>query len=178
MKPALTYVVLWVVTLVLAVQVVLVLYYLKPEAFTVLNSPQAAQVAPPPKPADSIIAKVDSLRTEPKDSVSFDVKQVTVVSASSDSLKLLSSKLNAEIQKEELLEKKVLTQTTGADSAYAKEIKGTAKLLESMSAENAAKILQNLKLSEARQVLMAVKKKQAGKILSAMEPKLAAKMIR
>jgi len=178
MKPALTYLVLWIVTLVLAVQVVLILYYLKPEAFSVLNSAPPVQAVSQPSPVDSSITKIDSVRGEPKDSVSSEVKQAVVVSTSNDSLKVLSDRLNAEVQKEELLEKKVVSQTTADDSAHAKEIKGTAKLLESMSPENAARILQNLKLSEARKVLMAVKKKQAGKILSAMEPKLAAKMLR
>ena len=75
-------------------------------------------------------------------------------------------------------EQKLTSQNAAVDSTRAKEIKGMAKMLESMSAEDAARILQNLKLDEAKKVLMAVKKKQAGKILSAMEPRLAARMIR
>ena len=178
MKPAMTYLVIWIVTLVLAVQVVLVLYFLKPEVFSVVNRPVADQPARPAKETDSLVAKADTLRFEKTDSTVSEIATHVVVSSSDDSLKALSERLEAEIRKEASLQQKLTSQNAAVDSTRAKEIKGMAKMLESMSAEDAARILQNLKLDEAKKVLMAVKKKQAGKILSAMEPRLAARMIR
>lgn len=178
MKPLMAYLVLWVVTLVLAVQVILVLYFLKPEVFSLVNHPVADQLANPVKHADSLLAAVDTLHGGQKDTTVSEKATPAVDVASEDSLKTLSERLNAEILKEASLEQKLAAQNGSVDSAQTKEIKGMAKMLESMSAEDAARILQELKLNEAKKVLMAVKKKQAGKILSAMEPRLAARMIR
>jgi hypothetical protein len=178
MKPVMKYLVVWIVTLVLAVQVILVLYYVKPELFSVMNPPAAVAAPVSVKRADSLVAPVDTIRVEQKDSAISESPSPVIVTASDDSLKALSAKLEAEMRKEASLEKKLATQNAAADSTHAKEIKGKAKLIELMSPEDAAKLLQNLKLAEAKQVLMAVKKKQAGKILSAMEPRIAARMMR
>lgn len=178
MKPALKYLVVWIGTLVLAAQVVLVLYYVKPDVFWAVNPPAANPAPASVKQVDSLVAAVDTIRAEQKDSVISETPSPVNITSSDDTLKALSAKLQAEIQKETLLEKKLAVQNASADSMHTKEIKGKAKLLELMSPEDAARLLQNLKLNEAKQVLMAVKKKQAGKILSAMEPRLAARMIR
>jgi flagellar motility protein MotE (MotC chaperone) len=192
MKQGVRYLVLWIVTLILAVQVVLVLYYVKPEVFSVFNRQNADLPASSVKQNDSVIVAADTSRGAPRDSTASEIAAGVVavtssasesapnvlVSSSRDSLKALSERLQAEIRKEASLEQKLATQNVSADSARTKELKGMAKMLESMSAEDAARILQNLKVTEAKKVLMAVKKKQAGKILSAMEPRIAARMMR
>jgi len=192
MKQGVRYLVLWIVTLILAVQVVLVLYFVKPEVFSVLNRQNSDLPARSAKQTDSVISVADTSRVAPRDSTASEIAASVVaatssvsesapsvvVSSSRDSLKALSERLQAEIRKEASLEQKLATQNISADSARTKEIKGMAKMLESMSAEDAARILQNLKVAKAKKVLMAVKKKQAGKILSAMEPRIAARMMR
>ena len=112
-----------------------------------------------------------------RDSAEAVITSSVTINSSDDSLKAMAARLEAEVRKEAVLEQKLAAQHAVADSAEAKQIKGIAKLIESMGAEDAARLLQNLKLSQAKQVLLAVKKKQAGKILSAMEPRLAARMI-
>lgn len=177
MKPAMKYLVVWIVTLVLAVQVVLVLYYVKPEVFSMLNPSAAASAPVTVKRADSLVAEVDTIRAEQKDSSSSISTSPVMMTASDDTLKALAAKLEVEIRKEASLEQKLTAHNAAADSIHAKEIKGKAKLIELMSPEDAARLLKNLQLNVAKEVLMAVKKKQAGKILSAMEPRLAARMI-
>jgi len=177
MKQAMKYLIVWIVTLVLAAQVALVLYYEKPELFSLLNPPAAPPAPVSTKRTDSLVAAFDTVRVEQKDSAISESPSPVVVTASDDTLRALSAKLEIEIRKEVSLEKKLAAQNAAADSTHAKEIKGRAKLIELMSPDDAARLLQNLKLADAKQVLMAVKKKQAGKILSAMEPRLAARMM-
>ena len=66
MKPAVKYLVVWAATLVLAVQVALVLYYVKPELFQALNPsvpvPAAVPAAASGKQTDSLIAAIDTAR--------------------------------------------------------------------------------------------------------------------
>jgi flagellar motility protein MotE (MotC chaperone) len=64
------------------------------------------------------------------------------------------------------------------DSARLKEQKTIAKLLESMSPEDAAKILQKMDDKQVKAILFSVKKRQAGKILASLEPQRVARMMR
>lgn len=181
MKQVLTYVVLFFVTLLLAVQAVLLLFVVKPEAFTILTGTPAAK-------GSTVLAALsydslhkimpDSLREALRNSLLLDSLQLARATSEVDSIKILHDRLEVEIQKAAQLEQKLTSQSSSVDGARAKERKGIAKMLESMSAEDAARILKNMKTDEAKKVLMVVKKRQAGKILSAMEPQLAAKMMR
>jgi flagellar motility protein MotE (MotC chaperone) len=56
--------------------------------------------------------------------------------------------------------------------------KATAKLIETMSPEEAGKILKQMDDKEVKQVLTKVKKKQAGKILAMLDPSRAARILR
>lgn len=181
MKQVLTYVVLFLATLLLAAQVMLLLFVLKPGAFTILAGTPAAK-------GSTVLAALtfdslrsimpDSLREALRDSLLLDSLQLARATSGVDSIKLLHDRLEVEIQRAAQLEQRLTSQSASADSSRAKERKGIAKMLESMSPEDAARILKNMKTDEARKVLMTVKKRQAGKILSAMEPRLAAKMMR
>ena len=64
------------------------------------------------------------------------------------------------------------------DSTRQMDWKATAKLLESMSADEASKILKQMKDTDVKQVLAKVKKKQAGKLLATLDPARAAKLLR
>ena len=178
MKQMIPYVVLSLITLVLAAQVVLVLYFVKPEVFALVNPAAGHLRAESPKQTDSLVSALDTSGVSRRDSISQDNVARVTVESSKDSLKALAARLEEETRRATTLEQKLATQNSSADSARAKELKGMAKMMESMSAEDAARILQNLKIVEAKKVLMSVKKKQAGKILSAMEPRVAARMMR
>lgn len=180
MKQVLTFVVLSFATLFLAAMVMLLLFFVKPEAFSIFTGSSAINSLP------RVVISNDSLQTTTadnllkvqRDSLLLDTLQRVRSTQDDDSLKILRDRLEAEMQKVAQLQQKLLLQSSPADSAHAKERKGIAKMLESMSAEDAARVLKNLKIDEAKKVLMVVKKRQAGKILSAMEPRLAAKMMK
>ena len=65
-----------------------------------------------------------------------------------------------------------------ADTTGQQDWKSTAKLIESMSADEACKILKEMNDTDVKQVLAKVKKRQAGKILAILDPARAAKLLR
>jgi flagellar motility protein MotE (MotC chaperone) len=180
MKQVLTYVVLFFVTLLLAVQAVLILFAVKPAAFSILTAPAerssrvAVGVSANPLHNESAGTQTEARR----DSLLLDSLQLARATSEDDSIRILHDRLEVEIRKAAQLEQKLASQSSSADSSRTKERKGIAKMLESMSAEDAARILKTLTTGEAKKVLMLVKKRQAGKILSAMEPQRAASMMK
>lgn len=64
------------------------------------------------------------------------------------------------------------------DTTARQDWKSTAKLIESMSADEACKILKEMNDTDVKQVLAKVKKRQAGKILAILDPARAAKLLR
>jgi flagellar motility protein MotE (MotC chaperone) len=64
------------------------------------------------------------------------------------------------------------------DTTAQQDWKSTAKLIESMSAEEACKILKEMTDPDVKQVLGKIKKRQAGKILAILDPARAAKLLR
>ncbi len=75
--------------------------------------------------------------------------------------------------------KRQLAVKPKADTASVQQDwKSTAKLIESMSPEDATKILKEMNDYEVKQVLAKIKKRQAGKILATLDPVRAAKLLR
>jgi flagellar motility protein MotE (MotC chaperone) len=95
-----------------------------------------------------------------------------------DSVKNLSSQLDAQRSLVDELNKKLQAAVIHSDSVKARETKNMAKLFESMKAEDAARILNNFSDEEARELIGMVKKRQAGKILGLMSAERAAKIMR
>ena len=150
----------------------LVILNAKPEYFGV--------VAQPAKPGH--VATTDSTKHSVPDSVRAGVAQVSAGQAIDHNDSLLVSRLK---QHADSLEHQVdsLHQTL---KSPAKNIvsddqhdwTATAKLMESMNAEDAGKILKQMKDVDVKQILSKIKKKQAGKILSVLDPTRAARILR
>ena len=178
MKQVIPYLVVSGITLVLAIQVVLVIYILKGDASVAAKVPPSTGNPQAVANVDSGMFSTDNLHVTKTDSLAVDSTVLTVAKDAEDSLRMMSEKLQEETAKAALLEQHLAAQTAASDSLHMRKIRNIAKMLETMKAEDAAKILQNLGTSEAKEVLMSVKKKQAGKILSALEPRYAARMMR
>jgi flagellar motility protein MotE (MotC chaperone) len=97
-----------------------------------------------------------------------------------DSLLVVQLSSKAKVLESQVDSLKLQLQGTTAkvDTAAKQDWKSTAKLIESMSAEEACKILKEMNDTDVKQVLGKVKKRQAGKILAALDPSRAAKLLR
>jgi len=150
----------------------------KPEWFGEVPkaAPQATVNAPKTAERDSSLAKgvadtshivaqaaaADSVRPRP---------DTLLVAQLSTKARVLESQVDS--LKRQLMNAKPKVDTTGQQ-----DWKSTAKLIESMSAEEACKILKEMNDSDVKQVLGKVKKRQAGKILATLDPARAAKLLR
>jgi len=177
-KQVIPYLVVSTFTLVLAVLVVFLIYSLRGDVTNGIKTPSPAEKPEVAVNADSAVSRPDSTNATKTDSLPPDSTAFIATERAEDSLRVILEKLQQETAKAALLEQRLAAQTGGSDSLHEKKVKNIAKMLETMSAEDAAKILKNLEMSEAKEVLMSVKKKQAGKILSALEPRYAARMMR
>ncbi|MCX6135329.1 MAG: hypothetical protein NTU47_16105 [Ignavibacteriales bacterium] len=91
--------------------------------------------------------------------------------------KLSSKAMDLESQVDSL-KRQLQGVKTKTDTTAQQDWKSTAKLIESMGAEEACKILKEMNDADVKQVLGKVKKRQAGKILAILDPVRAAKLLR
>jgi len=178
MKQILPFVAVLFGTLVLAVALNVGLMYLSPGLFGGGDSPLGA--------VDSLHAAVpdsanpvgtDSTMTARDSASVLTVTNATTGEVLLDSLAQLRELVAFEMARSRELEERLVREDRAADSLRTKKRKEFAKMIESMSAEDAARILQNLDQGEMQSVLMIVKKKHAGKILSAMDARRAAEIM-
>ena len=185
MQKILPYIVLFAGSLLTVTLVVAILFVVKPDLFS-REEVQAEQAA-----ADSAStrrAKHDSTFASRTDSAGQGLRDSSAAKNAapdyaqlSDSLNTLVITLENEKRTAGDLRRQIdslMAQRNGGDTSRAKERKSTAKVLESMQAENAARILNDLTDEEVKSVLVFVKKRQAAKILSAIEPERAARILR
>jgi flagellar motility protein MotE (MotC chaperone) len=90
----------------------------------------------------------------------------------------LSTKAHMLESQVDSLKRQLQGAATKADTTVQQDWKSTAKLIDSMSAEEACKILKEMNDTDVKHVLGKVKKRQAGKILAALDPIRAAKLLR
>jgi flagellar motility protein MotE (MotC chaperone) len=175
----LIYVGMFVASLLVAIEVVLLLV---PH-----NQEQTAPMVEPrhndkPLSRDSLVSRIDSMISV-HDSVAVAagdaVKRRPVASTGlQDSLALLNTQLTLEKQKVASLTERTTVDTTHREPAESRDMKTMAKLLDAMDAQGAAKILHNLDDKQVKEILLTVKKRQAGKILSSLDPERAARIMR
>jgi flagellar motility protein MotE (MotC chaperone) len=156
--------------------------YMKPELFTGVP-PSAGSVK------DSTSVKTDTLART--DAVTKGMKDTTRAPGTANAQDqqthtgldtLLVSKLTERAHTLEIvvdsLRKHVPENRTKQDSLAQSDWKTTAKLIESMSPEDAGKVLKQMSDAEVKQVISKVKTKQAGKILANLEPDRVARILR
>jgi flagellar motility protein MotE (MotC chaperone) len=178
MKNLVISIVLFVVSLVIATEIVLLLV--------------PGKTAPPPRReaanVDSSAVKQGKPRETTRESAPPEVPAVAAKDDSAavheaesgalrDSLARLRASLEAERQKPATAAPPVV-DSARVQPAAAKENKTMAKLLDAMDAQGAARILNNMNDGEVKAVLLSVKKRQAGKILGSMDPERAARIMR
>ena len=179
MKSNIVYAGLFLGSLLVAMEIVLLVVQHAPEQTELKTESTTATAAPPDSLAarvDRKVSKHDSLTTTSKDTVR--VHEVVDSKGLRDSLALLEAQLAMEQKKVRALSSQVAADTSRSDTASTKEKKVVAKLLEAMDAQGAAKILHKLDDKEVKEILFAVKKRQAGKILGSFDPERAARIIR
>lgn len=185
MKKFLPYIVLFVGSLLTVTMVIAILLVVKPDLFS-QGAAQEERAAPdstatPVARRDTTLAtRTDSTHRVVADSAAPKVAAPGYAQLT-DSLNTLVITLENEKKTVSDLHRKIdslRAQSAGGDTLHAKERKSTAKVLESMQAENAARILNDLTDEEVKSVLVFVKKRQAAKILSAIEPERAARILR
>lgn len=152
------------------------LLYMKPELFG--SMPQETQTV-----ADSAKVKPDSLAK-----VTSDTAQVTEAAKPQEQAPLagpdtvLVAKLTERARTLETivdsLKKNIQASRVKSDSLPQSDWKSTARLIESMTPEEAGKILKQMSDTEVKQVITKVKTKQAGKILAMLDPERVARILR
>ncbi|MBP8975392.1 MAG: hypothetical protein KBG83_01620 [Bacteroidetes bacterium] len=168
MKTLKPYIVITVVTFVLAVATIAALMYFSPST---LSIPSAAPADSSALAGDSTKVKTDTTSRVSIDSVSLTVKW-------KDSVAVLRQELSLRDKQIAELQAQIRRNIVATDSLKTVREVQYAKLLESMPPEDAAKVLSNLKDSEVKSILLKIKTKQAGKILSALEPKRVARIMK
>ena len=179
MKTTLIYAGLFLASLLIATEIVLLLIPHDTEQAGARTESKPKLAEPPVSlvaKADSSAPGHDSPSIAPKDTL----KSIEAAKSQGlrDSLELLMGQLATERKKVTALSEQVTADTARPDTATSKEKKVVAKLLEAMDAQGAARILHQLDDKEVKEILFAVKKRQAGKILSSLDPERAARIIR
>ena len=185
MKKMLPYIVLFVGSLLTVTLLVAIMFAVKPDLFSggATQGEGAASdstVTPGARKDSTFASKSDSTHAAIADSTASK-PQVSNYARLADSLNTLVITLENEKKTIGDLRRKVDSLVAlggGGDTLHMKERKSTAKVLESMQAENAARILKDLTDEEVKAVLVYVKKRQAAKILSAIDPERAARILR
>jgi flagellar motility protein MotE (MotC chaperone) len=152
------------------------LLYMKPDLF--VSMPQGGAIA-----KDSTIVKTDSLVNASADTAHVAETEKSKEQRPRSGLdSLLVTKLTEKAHTLELvvdsLKKQAPVPRSKPDSSGQSDWKSTAKLIESMSPEDAGKVLKQMSDAEVKQVISKVKTKQAGKILANLEPDRVARILR
>ena len=178
MKTAVLLVVGSLVSFLTLLMIALALVAAKPEWFgNVPKTPlqSATLAAQPPVPDTSARG------------IKLDSTQTTILVARSDSshtgvdtilVTKLATKARTLESQVDSLKRQLQSTKSRPDSVAQQDWKATAKLIESMSPEDASKILKQMDDNEVKQVLAKVKTRQAGKILAILDPARAAKIMR
>jgi flagellar motility protein MotE (MotC chaperone) len=179
MKPMLIYAGMFVASLLVAIEIVLLLVPHDQERTVVALVPSHTGKG---VPKASRVLRIDSTTTS-RDSVAVatrdTVKKEPPASIGlQDSIAHLNATLKLERQKVASLTERAVGDTTRHELVGSKDMKIMAKLLDAMDAQGAAKILQNLEDKHVKEILLTVKKRQAGKILSSLDPERAARIMR
>jgi flagellar motility protein MotE (MotC chaperone) len=177
MKQMIPFIALIFGTFVLAVGVNLAIVVIRPDLFG--KNIQAVT------PADSLKAGGrDSLSLAERDSsgrlldsLRLEATKLEQEKSLADSIAQMRELLAFETARARDLQEQVTVQEQRVDSVSSKKRKDFAKMIETMSAEDAARVLQNLDDEELRAVLTTIKKKQAGKIISAMDARRVAQVM-
>jgi flagellar motility protein MotE (MotC chaperone) len=167
MKQMIPFIALIFGTFVLAVGVNLAIVVIRPDLFG--KNIQAVT------PADSLTERDSSGRL--LDSLRLEATKLEQEKSLADSIAQMRELLAFETARARDLQEQVTVQEQRVDSVSSKKRKDFAKMIETMSAEDAARVLQNLDDEELRAVLTTIKKKQAGKIISAMDARRVAQVM-
>jgi flagellar motility protein MotE (MotC chaperone) len=156
--------------------------YMKPELFT--GAPPAdGSVKDSTSVKTDTLAKADAMTRETKDTTRAPGPATTQDQQTHTGLDtLLVAKLREKARTLEIvvdsLRNRIPANRSTQDSLAKSDWKTTAKLIESMSPEDAGKVLKQMSDAEVKQVISKVKTKQAGKILANLEPDRVARILR
>ncbi|HUN65410.1 MAG TPA: hypothetical protein VMW43_04865 [Bacteroidota bacterium] len=170
MKTPMLYIAVFTGSLLLLFQVALILLMVKPGLFLGKGA-----VAP------GAAAVVDTLAAQAKPPAGGQQAAAAASTGiSADSVQSLRNQLNSarDLIAQMQAQIKPNVPAPAPDSTQMKLHKEKAKLLESMSPENAAHVLKNMDDDDVKNIIMFVKKRQAGKILAMLEPERAAKIFK
>ncbi len=137
-------------------------------------------------PQDSLAVKTDSLSAL-NDSLAVEkIDSVKILKHYSDSLLTELNNVKAELnsvktklsKKDEQIERIKKTEKTRRDSSYKAWLKTTKKLYETMDTRKAAKLLSSISDNEARDILYSMNKKKAAQILAVLTTDKVKKLTR
>lgn len=123
----------------------------------------------------SEIAKVDSVKAAPKDTVKTLPQNKTVADTKKVESPILQTKTQQQDSPQEVASKEF--RKTMKDSAYQSWVKKTVKLYEEMDAKKAAKVILGYSDNIARDILFSMKKRKAAEILTEFKPDVATRII-